>query len=59
MSGEVSNSNMEFLAARSRLGLNVGESQLVGRVIVSVSFLARQENWGLGLAASWRKGDLP
>lgn len=37
MSREVFNSNMEFLTAGSRLGLNMGESQLVGRVIMSVS----------------------
>ena len=55
---EVFNSNTEFPAAGSRLGLNMGESQLVGRAIMSVSFLERQD-WGLSLAASWRRGDLP
>lgn len=59
MSGEVLNSNMEFLAARSRPGLNMGESQLVGRVTVSVSFLEGEGSWALSLKASWRKGDLP
>lgn len=36
MFGEVLNSNIKFLAARSRLGLNMGESELVGRVTVCV-----------------------
>ena len=55
MSGEVFNSNTEFPAAGSRLGLNMGESQLVGRAIMSVAFLEGQD-WGLSLAASWRRG---
>lgn len=56
---EVFNSNMEFLEARSRLGLNMGESQLMGRVIVSVFFLEGRKAGGSAWQPLGGRGTCP
>lgn len=59
MPREIFNSNMEFPAAGSRLGLNMGESQSEGRVLMSVALPGWAREWGAWPDSLLEEGDLP